>query len=61
LNRKIQEREPRTQAELRTAITEAIEELNAEEPQHHYFRALYASMPKRLRQVVEAGGLPTLH
>jgi transposase len=60
LDSKVQAANPRSVDQMRAAITAAIE-MNAEEPQSHYFQALYKSMPKRLKQVIKTGGLPTMH
>lgn len=58
MNRKLATKKFANREELKMCVTEIITEMNAEEPHTHYFKKLYLTMPKRVKQVLEAQGGP---
>lgn len=51
----------RTKQNFKRAVRDVIHEMNAEEPQTHFFKHLYKSMPGRMHEVLANHGLPTAH
>ncbi len=56
LVRKVAERKAKGKVQVKTAIIEAIIQMNNEESKTRYFRNLFASFPKRAKETLAAGG-----